>query len=131
MLQAKKLWNVYRRSDKVARERAFGALVALSITKRLKRFMLPLNNLNYEQMFFRRHLLKDLLENDHILQKLKGVCVSSESNFAEDINARECDRSLYRTIDGTCNNVKNALWGSTYSPLQRAVPPDYADGLNL
>lgn len=38
MRQASKFWTEHTRSDKTARERAFGALISLSITKRLKRF---------------------------------------------------------------------------------------------
>ncbi|XP_066271799.1 peroxidasin-like [Branchiostoma lanceolatum] len=36
----------------------------------------------------------------------------------------------YRNIDGTCNNRKNKLWGSSLTPFQRFLPPIYEDQLN-
>ena len=40
-----------------------------------------------------------------------------------------CDSSNpYRTPDGTCNNQRNPLWGSSFQPLNRFLRPDYADG---
>jgi len=38
-----------------------------------------------------------------------------------------CNNGLrYRTIDGTCNNLKNANYGRTGTPFQRILLPDYA-----
>ena len=34
----------------------------------------------------------------------------------------------FRTIDGTCNNLRNPLLGRSLTPLVRALPSDYADG---
>jgi len=36
--------------------------------------------------------------------------------------------SKYRTIDGTCNNLENQLWGSTNTPYIRLGPAYYDDG---
>lgn len=36
----------------------------------------------------------------------------------------------YRSYDGTCNNVKNPRWGSSYIPFRRALTPDYCDGIS-
>ncbi|XP_063595329.1 uncharacterized protein LOC134772292 [Penaeus indicus] len=33
----------------------------------------------------------------------------------------------YRSIDGTCNNFNNPLWGATMTPLLRYLPPFYDD----
>ncbi|XP_037793386.1 peroxidasin-like protein [Penaeus monodon] len=33
----------------------------------------------------------------------------------------------YRSIDGTCNNLNNPLWGATLTPLLRYLPPFYDD----
>ncbi|MFH4973324.1 hypothetical protein AB6A40_000033 [Gnathostoma spinigerum] len=46
----------------------------------------------------------------------------------------ECERSLcynlyYRTMDGTCNNLKHPLRGAAFRPYNRLMPPDYDDGL--
>lgn len=43
-----------------------------------------------------------------------------------------CNRKArYRTIDGSCNNLQNPLFGKSLTPLQRILDNDYADGLML
>lgn len=38
----------------------------------------------------------------------------------------ECDaQSKYRSVDGTCNNLRNPNWGSTNMPSVRLLPPAY------
>jgi len=40
-----------------------------------------------------------------------------------------CDEnSMYRTIDGSCNNLENPLWGATKTPYVRLGPATYDDG---
>ena len=36
---------------------------------------------------------------------------------------------LYRSADGTCNNLKHPVWGSSFMPFLRFLPPDYSDGV--
>lgn len=36
----------------------------------------------------------------------------------------------YRSIDGTCNNFNNPLWGASMTPLLRYLPPFYDDGIS-
>ena len=38
--------------------------------------------------------------------------------------------NLYRTIDGTCNNRRNPLLGSSGTALKRLVPPSYENGIS-
>ena len=40
----------------------------------------------------------------------------------------QCTSSLYRTYDGSCNNVVNPSWGAANTPFVRIVNPKYADG---
>ncbi|XP_067656798.1 peroxidase-like [Haliotis asinina] len=54
--------------------------------------------------------------------------------YTESVNrnrrASSCDGSeTYRTPDGSCNNVKNRLWGAAGVPLRRTLTPVYADGV--
>lgn len=38
---------------------------------------------------------------------------------------------MYRTYNGSCNNLKYpAIYGVAYSPFRRVLPPDYADGIS-
>ena len=39
-----------------------------------------------------------------------------------------CTESLYRTVDGTCNNKQNPTWGAANAPELRLLPARYADG---
>lgn len=36
---------------------------------------------------------------------------------------------MYRTMDGTCNNIDMPEWGAAYRPFARFLPPDYSDGI--
>ena len=38
--------------------------------------------------------------------------------------------NIFRTIDGTCNNLKKPLLGSSGTAFKRLVPPIYEDGIN-
>ena len=33
----------------------------------------------------------------------------------------------YRTIDGSCNNLENPLWGKSFRPMGRFLPAEYGD----
>ena len=36
--------------------------------------------------------------------------------------------SMYRMIDGSCNNLVNPKFGQVFTPLQRLIPNAYSDG---
>lgn len=42
-----------------------------------------------------------------------------------------CFHNRYRSIDGSCNNRDNPVWGMADSPFLRLLPPAYEDGLGL
>jgi hypothetical protein len=37
-------------------------------------------------------------------------------------------KHAWRSVDGTCNNLKQPMWGASFQPFARFVPPVYADG---
>lgn len=42
--------------------------------------------------------------------------------------AQPCTDSKYRTLDGTCNNLRYPSWGAANTKYGRLVAPKYADG---
>ena len=40
-----------------------------------------------------------------------------------------CQNSKYRTIDGSCNNLRNPGWGTPNSRYERLLTPKYGDGI--
>ena len=38
--------------------------------------------------------------------------------------------SKYATFDGTCNNLQNPMWGSSYSAFRRILKAVYENGFN-
>ncbi|XP_028406279.1 peroxidasin-like isoform X2 [Dendronephthya gigantea] len=41
-----------------------------------------------------------------------------------------CYHKKYRTIDGTCNNLDNPMWGSSLTAFRRLLRPVYENGFN-
>lgn len=39
-----------------------------------------------------------------------------------------CSDTPYRSYDGSCNNLKNPVWGMPNTPYNRMLPPNYGDG---
>nr|CAH7728340.1 unnamed protein product [Callosobruchus chinensis] len=42
-----------------------------------------------------------------------------------------CTNSRYRTFDGSCNNLRNPVWGTPNTRYGRLLPPNYGDGISL
>lgn len=67
------------------------------------------------------------LKGDNGLKKIWQKAISPHCNCPKP----KCNnRAHYRTADGTCNNVKNPKWGSSFIPQFRYLPPAYHDGVN-
>lgn len=41
-----------------------------------------------------------------------------------------CSQSRYRTLDGSCNNLKYQFWGAAMQRYNRLLPPSYEDGIS-
>lgn len=54
------------------------------------------------------------------------------AEFCPNIEKIFCDFAYpYRTMDGSCNNVRNVWWGRKETPYKRLLYPAYQDGLNF
>ena len=56
-----------------------------------------------------------LQSNGQFPDKVPGYCVGLDL--------------IYRSADGSCNNMKQLEWGSAFLPFLRFLPPDYSDGV--
>lgn len=39
-----------------------------------------------------------------------------------------CPNTKYRSLDGSCNNLQNPIWGTPNTRYNRLLPANYADG---
>ncbi|XP_026670938.1 peroxidase-like [Ceratina calcarata] len=46
-----------------------------------------------------------------------------------DMYRRRCEKSRYRTYDGSCNNLQNPTWGMANTRYGRLLPGNYGDGV--
>jgi peroxidase len=71
----------------------------------------------------RKFNFEDVLSEEYVqlLSQLSDCMAHRITPNCTDI----CYHSKYRTIDGSCNNLKNPTWGSSLSSFQRYLPPEY------
>ncbi|KAG7177543.1 Peroxidasin-like 6, partial [Homarus americanus] len=71
---------------------------------------------------------QDLLspEKLFLLTNLSGCLAHRRSVYCDDM----CFHAKYRTIDGTCNNLRKPLWGSSLTGFRRILSPIYENGFN-
>ncbi|KAG8182836.1 hypothetical protein JTE90_000443 [Oedothorax gibbosus] len=65
--------------------------------------------------------------NPGIIESFREEILKCSEPF---INCSGAATSKFRTIDGTCNNLKNPSWGKADSCIRRILPFDYADGVS-
>ncbi|CAK5122918.1 unnamed protein product [Meloidogyne enterolobii] len=71
---------------------------------------------------------RQILSLDDITRAVPSGCVP-------ELNSLECSRSLcfhlaYRSMDGTCNNLKRPLLGASFRAYLRHLPAQYEDGFS-
>ncbi|XP_021965343.1 peroxidasin homolog isoform X1 [Folsomia candida] len=73
----------------------------------------------------------DLLTTSQLetLGSLSGCISHRRMNFS--CNQDKCFNRKYRTIDGTCNNPSQIMWGASYTPFQRLLTSQYENAFNL
>ena len=79
-------------------------------------------------------LAKELFHNPGSMLTSEEIALMTQESGCS--NIREPPRCvtpmkwLYRTIDGTCNNLENPLFGASETEFTRIVPPFYEDGID-
>ena len=73
---------------------------------------------------------------------LVGTSLEAQSGEDDDVcnsvdgvgaGGRRCGTAddKFRSIDGSCNNLRNAHWGQANIALQRLLDPSYVDGTTI
>ncbi len=69
------------------------------------------------------------MTNEEARDGLK-YCPIEDTDLKRDcIKEPVCQKSKYRTIDGSCNNLRKPIWAKSNTSYSRLVPPAYADGI--
>ncbi|CAL4067334.1 unnamed protein product, partial [Meganyctiphanes norvegica] len=58
------------------------------------------------------------------------ICKENQRSECSDFNVKKAEctsNAIYRTHDGTCNNLENPMWGAAMRPFVRFLLPAYQD----
>ncbi|UJR29119.1 hypothetical protein I4U23_010333 [Adineta vaga] len=80
-------------------------------------------SLSIEQKF-----LNNFTHHHHHLQGFPSHLPSKNICAYKSIDVSCLSDALYRTFDGTCNNLQNHWWGTTNIPFRRLGKANYVDG---
>ncbi|CBY30779.1 unnamed protein product [Oikopleura dioica] len=69
-----------------------------------------------------------LTEQD--INDLRELAGCDEHQLVPNCEENMCFHKKFRSIDGTCNNLDNPLWGSATTPLKRLLIPIYENDFN-
>ncbi|KAK4008470.1 hypothetical protein OUZ56_013610 [Daphnia magna] len=107
--------SLFFQSKTESQEFCRGALTSIETTRELgKRFQLTPDEAGFGLTQFH---LKDTILSD--------TC------YPEAMCDETTIHSPFRTLDGSCNNIKHASWGKSRTQYQRILVPAYADGVWL
>ncbi|CAD5212434.1 unnamed protein product [Bursaphelenchus okinawaensis] len=70
---------------------------------------------------------RQLLSLEDITRSVSTGCVPQQ-NGAE-CSANLCYHMMYRSMDGTCNNLRSSMRGASFRPYLRLMPAEYDDGI--
>ncbi|XP_054736235.1 peroxidasin [Anastrepha obliqua] len=76
----------------------------------------------------RKYEFRELLSREHLnlVAKLSGCVEHREMPNCTEM----CYHSKYRSIDGTCNNLRKPWWGASLTAFRRIVKPIYENGFS-
>lgn len=77
-----------------------------------------------------RGLFSGALPGDQTIDPAKAQTVAKQNEVDQcSPPVGACDaKSIYRTYDGSCNNLQHATWGMANTAHVRLMPPNYSDG---
>ncbi|GMS82212.1 hypothetical protein PENTCL1PPCAC_4387, partial [Pristionchus entomophagus] len=68
------------------------------------------------------------LSLDDIVREVPRGCVPQASDSGLNCETHLCYHLMYRSLDGTCNNLKQPMHGASFRPYIRHFPSEYEDG---
>ncbi|CAI5442646.1 unnamed protein product [Caenorhabditis angaria] len=71
---------------------------------------------------------RNLLSIDDVTRSVPLGCVPELNPAGVDCSKNLCYHMMYRTLDGTCNNLEKPMQGSAFRRFIRHFPPQYDDG---
>ncbi|VDM60507.1 unnamed protein product [Angiostrongylus costaricensis] len=72
---------------------------------------------------------RQLLSIDDISKSIPKGCIPQLKSDGVDCRKNLCYHLMFRTLDGTCNNLKRPMLGAAFRPYIRHFPPRYDDGI--
>ncbi|VDL80983.1 unnamed protein product [Nippostrongylus brasiliensis] len=72
---------------------------------------------------------RTVISVDEITKSVPSGCVPQLSPAGVDCNKNLCYHLMYRTLDGTCNNLEKPMQGAAFRQYIRHFPPMYDDGV--
>ncbi|XP_050432514.1 peroxidasin [Adelges cooleyi] len=118
------LMRLSRFPDVVARDVAKSADVFERTLANVRKHVQAGLKMNLTENFSYRDLLS--VEQLDLIANLSGCLRHQYKPNCSDM----CYHTKYRTIDGTCNNLQNPMWGASHTPFRRILKPMYENGFN-